>query len=30
MDDVLVLAPTRWRLRRAVRVLNQVLGGLGL
>ena len=24
MDDILVLAPTRWKLRRAVRVLNQV------
>jgi hypothetical protein len=30
MDDVLVLAPTRWKLRRAVRVVNQVLGGLRL
>ena len=25
MDDILVLAPTRWKLRRAVRVLNRVL-----
>ena len=23
MDDLLVLAPTRWRLRQAVRVVNQ-------
>lgn len=30
MDDVLVLAPTRWRLRNTVRVLNQVLASLGL
>ncbi len=30
MDDVLVLAPTRWKLRRAVRAVNQVLGALGL
>ena len=30
MDDVLILAPTRWRLRTAVRVVNQVLGTLGL
>jgi hypothetical protein len=30
MDDVLVLAPTRWKLRRAVRLLNHVLGGLQL
>ena len=30
MDDILVLAPTRWRLRRAVRVLNQVLSSLKL
>ncbi len=29
MDDILVLAPTRWKLRRAVRVLNQVLSTLG-
>ncbi len=27
MDDILVLAPTRWRLRKAV---NEVLGSLGL
>ena len=30
MDDILVLAPTRWKLRRAVRVLNQVLSSLAL
>ena len=30
MDDVLVLAPTRWKLRRAVRVVQQVFNALGL
>ena len=30
MDDILVLAPTRWKLRRAVRVLNQVQSSLKL
>ncbi len=30
MDDILVLAPTRWKLRRAVRAVNGVLGALGL
>jgi RNA-directed DNA polymerase len=30
MDDVLVLAPTRWKLRRAVQVLNRTLAGLHL
>ncbi len=30
MDDVLVLSPTRWKLRRAVRAVNGVLGDLGL
>lgn len=30
MDDVLVLAPTRSKLRRAVKVLNRVLASLGL
>jgi hypothetical protein len=30
MDDILVLAPTRWKLRRAVRAVNEVLGSLGL
>ena len=30
MDDIFVLAPTRWKLRRAVKVVNEVLGGLRL
>jgi RNA-directed DNA polymerase len=30
MDDILVLSPTRWKLRRAVRLVNQVLGALRL
>ena len=30
MDDALVLSPTRWKLRRAVKALNQVLNGLRL
>jgi hypothetical protein len=30
MDDVVVLAPTRWKLRRAVKVLNETLAALGL
>jgi len=30
MDDVLVLAPTRWKLRRVVRVLNETFAELGL
>ncbi len=30
MDDVLVLSPTRWRLRNAVKALNQVLSSLRL
>jgi RNA-directed DNA polymerase len=30
MDDILVLAPTRWKLRRAVRVLNETFARLGL
>ena len=30
MDDILVLAPTRWKLRKAVTILNQGLTGLGL
>lgn len=30
MDDVLVLAPTRWKLRRAARTVNQILKALGL
>ena len=30
MDDVIVLAPTRWKLRRAVKLVNEVLTGLRL
>jgi len=30
MDDVLILVPTRWKLRWAIRVLNQTFGELGL
>ena len=30
MDDILVLAPTRWRVRHAVKVVNQELSALGL
>jgi hypothetical protein len=30
MDDILVLSPTRWRLRKAVKAVNQVLGSLRL
>ena len=30
MDDILVLRPTRWKLRRAVTALNAVLGSLRL
>lgn len=30
MDDILVLTPTRWKLRKAVRVVNQVLAKLKL
>ncbi len=30
MDDILVLAPTRWRLRKAVKGVNQVLAALGV
>ena len=29
MDDILILAPTRWTLRAAVKVVNQVLASLG-
>jgi hypothetical protein len=29
MDDIIVLAPRRWKLRKAVRVVNQTLDGLG-
>jgi RNA-directed DNA polymerase len=30
MDDILILAPTRWQLRDAVKVVNQILGMLRL
>jgi len=30
MDDILVLAPTRWTLRAAVKVVNQILASLRL
>ena len=30
MDDILVLAPTRWKLRMAVRIVNESLAALGL
>ena len=30
MDDILILAPTRWQLRRAVKLVNQALGALSL
>jgi hypothetical protein len=30
MDDIVVLAPSRWKLRKAVRVVNQTLDGLQL
>lgn len=30
MDDVLILAPTRWKLRRAVKQLNQYFSALKL
>jgi hypothetical protein len=30
MDDVLVMANTRWKLRRAVRIVNETLATLGL
>ncbi len=30
MDDILVLSPTRWKLRRAVKVVNVMLGSLCL
>ncbi len=29
-DDILILAPTRWQLRGAVKVVNQTLGALNL
>lgn len=30
MDDILILAPTRWKLRRAVKTLNEILNTLKL
>ncbi len=30
MDDWVILAPTRWKLRRAIRLVNQTLGALKL
>ena len=30
MDDILILAPTRWKLRRAVKILNETLTALKL
>jgi RNA-directed DNA polymerase len=30
VDDVLILAPTRWKLREAIKVLNQTLSELKL
>jgi RNA-directed DNA polymerase len=30
MDDIIVLAPSRWKLRKAVRIMNQTLNGLRL
>src|ERR1019366_5166838 len=30
MDDILILAPTRWQLRGAVKLVNQTLGALSL
>jgi hypothetical protein len=30
MDDILVLAPTRWKLRCAIRIVNETLAALGL
>ena len=30
MDDILILAPTRWQLRRAVKTVNATLGALSL
>ncbi len=30
MDDILVLAPTRWKLGRAVKAVNEVLASLRL
>jgi len=30
MDDILILAPTRWKLRKAIRVLNRIFNELKL
>ncbi|NKB87178.1 MAG: reverse transcriptase [Acidobacteria bacterium] len=30
MDDIVILAPTRWKLRRAVKAMNEVLADLAL
>jgi RNA-directed DNA polymerase len=30
MDDILILADTRWKLRKAIRALNQTFDGLKL
>lgn len=30
MDDILILAPTRWKLRKAIRILNQTFSELNL
>jgi hypothetical protein len=30
MDDILILAPTRWKLRKAIRLLNQTFSELNL
>ncbi len=30
MDDILILAPTRWKLKKAIRVLNQTFNELNL
>ena len=30
MDDILILAPTRWKLKRAIRVLNETFDELKL
>ena len=30
MDDILVLSPTRWKLRKAVKAVNEVPGSLGM
>jgi len=30
MDDILILAPTRWKLRKSISVLNKTFNKLGL